>query len=302
MKSRSFDVFSSVKENADEHRRRAEIIEDYLYKELARAAFYEMPEPERAFFSSTVRDEDAVSALRLLAEPYCSPGIPGARFAKMFASVCEEAGALPRLYDIFPHVDETETYPPQSATAAYVTGGFADAAFAAFRDELLRSLHVELRPHHSERVSGACDCVLDGDADCAIIPVGSSRDGELRSFYRMIDAHDLKLLATVRVAASSEEETRFALCGAYTGPIFSEPELFEFTVTGGSVSDITAAVIYHMHAVTSVCSYPSENGGFVHHFTVRAGGDLLPTLLYLNLCHKEHTVLGIYRNINEDRT
>ncbi len=297
MKNRSERVLASIAECADEQRRRAGIIEDYLFSELAREAFASLPDPAAVFSASTRRDEEAVAALRAAASPHSAPGVKGARFAALYAGLCRRARLLPELYDTLPHVEEPA--PPTVLTAAYVTGGFADAAFAAFRDELSRAFRVMLRPHHSERVSGACDCVLDGEADYAVIPVRSSRDGVLRPFYHMIDSHDLKLLAAASVGgAGGEGRTCFALCGADAGPLFPVPELFEFTVAGeGVIPDVAAALVAHGHAPLSVVSYPSEDGGLRHHFTSRVGGDLRPTLLYLNLYHS-YTVLGIYRDID----
>lgn len=280
---------------AEEHRRRARIVEAYCYRELAHASLAAVSEPSHIFLCSTERDEKSVRELLDATSGICRAGAAGAIFAKYCAELCAARGIEPTLRDMFPHPSEIEP-----TTVAYVTGGFTDPAFESFRDELSHILHISLRPHHAERVSNACDCVLDGDADFAIIPVWNSRDGHLRSFYRMIDGYDLKILSVTTVP-TEEGRTRFALCGADVSPLFPMPAFMEFSIAGdgeifGSVSD---AVAVHGHTVSEVISYPTGQGRTLYHFSVNAGGDLRPTLLYLNLFHPTHTVLGLYGNINE---
>lgn len=280
---------------AEEHRRRAGTVEAYYYRELAHAALAEVDDPTRVFMCSTARDEEAVSALLAPVSGLCRSGVSGAHFAKYCTVLCDSRGTSPTIADMFPRTSEDEP-----TTVAYVTGGFADSAFAHFRDEFSHLCHIALRPHHAARVHNACDCVLDGEADFAIIPVRNGRDGHLRAFYRMISDYDLKILSVAEVQ-TEDDKTCFALCGSDTSPLFPAPGYMEFSVTGGDgmISVMTEAINAHGHTVSAINSSPAPSGKTLFHFVVRAGGDLRPTLLYLNLFHPAHTVLGIYGNINE---
>ncbi len=272
-------------------RRRAGIIEEHYYKELARISLASCPDPAAAFIPFS-DGGDAASALLASAGGLCRPGVPGALFAKYCSALLDARGALPPIGDMFPSSgDENIT------TVAYVTGSAADAPFLSFADEFSARRHVRLRPHHAKHIAAACDCVLDGEADLAIVPIWNSRDGRLRSFYRMIDGYDLKILSVVETAAD-DIRTVYALCGSDLHPLYKSPAAMEFSVRGqtGLISTLTDGVAVHGHAVSEITSYPTEKGQTVFHFIISVGGDLRPTVLYLGLFHPGHTVLGIYGN------
>lgn len=280
---------------AGEHRRRADVVEAYYYKELACTALAATASPERVFMCSTARDEGAVAELLTPVLGICREGASGAKFARYCVMLCDARGISPSLSDMFPHTEEGDP-----TTVAYVTGGFGDVAFGNFRDEFARLYRTTLRPHHAAQVHSACDCVLDGEADFAIVPVRNSRDGYLRAFYRIIGEYDLKILSVSEVR-SEDDKTYFALCGSDTSPLFPVPAHMEFSVRGGGgmIAAVTEAVGVHGHTVSAINSFPDTNGKSVFHFVVRSGGDLRPTLLYLNLFHPTHTVLGLYGDINK---
>ena len=280
--------------SAAEHRRRADTISALYYKELAHIAMSAVRDPASVFSCSADRDEDDIRELLLTQNGICDAGLTGALFAKYYTELCSSRGIIPELADMFRHTVKTEP-----ASAAYVTGGFADAAFDALREELAAVAHVTLRPYHAERAGSACDCVLDGKTDFAIIPLWNDRDGNLRSFYRMIGEFDLKILSVTTVP-TDEGRTRFALCGAEANPLYSSPAYMEISLIGHDsiISDISDASRAHGHTVTEISTSPSEGGPLVR-FTIRAGGDLRPTLLYLNLFHPAHTMIGLYCSTNE---
>lgn len=289
-------ILSSIGE-ADEYRRRADTVDALYCKELAHLALSAVSDPSAVFACLTGRDDTALSQTLSVSAGICRQGITGALFAKAFTDVCRARGLLPSVSEMFPHNGDSEP-----TTVALVTGGYADSALSYFRDEYKELTHTLLRPHHSDRVQNACDCVLDGDADFAIVPVRNDRDGLLRSFYRMLESFDLKILSVTSVE-TEEGRTRFALCGTDAAPLFPSPAYMEFSASGddGFISDIADAVRLHGHSLIDVTLSPNGSEENRSHFTVRSGGDLRPTLLYLNLFHPSHNIIGVYGNTEDHK-
>lgn len=283
---------------ADDHLRRADVIRENYYKELARLSLSFVRDRRALFSCLTDRDKNAISELMTIpngaASGLCMPGATGALFARYCTALCERENVLPQLSEMFPRTDDGEP-----TTAALVTGGFADLAFSNFREELAQNSKIALRPHHADRVQNACDSVLDGEADFAIIPIWNDRDGRLRSFYRMMDDFDLKILSVTTVA-TEDGRTRFALCGVGASPLFPAPAYLEFSAPGKALlpEEIGEAMRTLGHTVTDASASPS-GGGTVYHFAVSAGGDLRSALLYLNIFDPNFSVVGLYGNLYE---
>lgn len=275
---------------AEGYRRRAEVIDRHYYKELAHLSLGEVSDPRALFSCLTERDEASVSMLTSHISGICREGVTGAMFAEACADICRANGVLPSLGEMLPHAEDSEP-----TTAALVTGGYADNAFASFREEYSRIRHTLLRPHHADRIQSACDCVLDGEADFAVIPVWNDRDGRLRSFYAMIDSFDLKILSVTNVP-TGDGRTRFALCGSDAGPLYASPEYMEFSVPDreGIAADVADAVRAHGHLPVDMSSSPNGRGESRLNMTVKASGDIRPALLYLNLFHPDYNITGIY--------
>ena len=290
---KSFAAIASALSEADGHRRRADVIEANYYKELARLALAACPDPTAAFFPAQ-DGASATSALLDEAGGICQPGASGALFAGYCVSILEKRGALPPLSAMLPPVWEDEV-----TKVAYVTGSAADDTFSAFADEFasLYPRRMRLRPRHAEHIAAACDCVLDGEADLAIIPVWNNRDGRLRSFYRMISGYELKILSVAETSAE-DNRTVYALCGTELCALYRAPAVMEFSVRGqaGLIRTVTDAVAAQGHTISEVSSYPTPKAENVFHFILKAGGDLRQTVLYLSLFHPDSTVFGIYGN------
>lgn len=290
---RTITAIASALGEAADHRRRAGVIEANYYKELARAALAACPDPAAAFVPDA-DGGDAAAALLASAGGLAAPGLTGALFTEYCAALLAQRGSLPPLGDMF-----GAEPPPELSTVAYVTGSSADAPFRAFRESFSR-YRISLRQHHAEHIAAACDCVIDGDADLAIVPIWNDLHGRLRTFYRMIDDHDLSVIS-VAEAVNEGIRTRFALCGSGLFPL-GTPDTMEFSVRAQAslIPTLASAVAAHGHTVSEITSYPAPKGQTVFHFVISAGGDLRPTLLYLALFHPERTVLGIYGDGGDD--
>ncbi len=290
--NRAIGTISAALAEADEHRRRAGVIEANYYKELARASVAVCSDPAAAFVPGSDGGK-AASSMLAAAGGIPRPGRTGA----LYAGYCAALLPLPALGIIF-----GAEPPPELSTVAYVTGSSADASFRTFK-EIFSRYRIELRPHHADQIAAACDCVLDGDADLAIVPVWNDRMGRLRTFYRMIEDYDLSVISVTEAAAEGVR-TRFAMCGGGLYPLEGAPETMEFSVRcrAEHIPALTEAITVHGHTVSEITSYPSQKGTAqtAFHFVINAGGDLRPTLLYLGLFHPDRTVLGIYGSCGGD--
>lgn len=92
---------------------------------------------------------------------------------------------------------------------AYLQNAYADAAFRRF-SEVLDSPSVT----YPGDFTSVCEEVYYGRAELCMLPLDSSRDAKLISFYRLIDKYELKIILSCDVAsADGGVTTRYALLG-----------------------------------------------------------------------------------------
>ena len=69
---------------------------------------------------------------------------------------------------------------------------------------------------------------------------------------------------------------------------------FSSKTDGTGASKLAEAMAALGHTVTEITSFPDSDGKSVYHFAVDLGGDARATLLYLDLFHPDHRVIGLY--------
>ncbi len=286
MNASDIDIISLGLADALEEHSRSETVKRGYIKEAARIAVSEEPELIGELFAADGYEAATPSALLSSLMKLVGDGDGGGLLAKYISEVFESRFGRIALSASFPDATDTDR------SAAFVSGSGADAAYEIF------ARRFGLSAVHTGRISAACDAVLDGDAGYCILPVVSSKDGRLRSFYRMIDVYGLKISATVTVE-SAESTMRYALCGKNSAPVFSTPSGIELSVpcNGKSASSLIRAAEALGHTLSEVSSYPSERDGEVFSFTFSVGGEYNPFFLYLNLFFPHFTLTGIYSDI-----
>lgn len=99
-----------------------------------------------------------------------------------------------------------------SHNIAYVKNHFTDSAYLAFSKGLSCSCSF------FNSFDSACQDVLSGESEFCILPIETSHDGKLFSFYAMIDRYELKILSTHTVKHQDASKfTKFALLGRSIG-------------------------------------------------------------------------------------
>lgn len=282
-------IAQGLRDASDELYREKTVRRGYL-KELARLSLRNIGGDYGELFSVGTEPSGAVSAVLDEVKKLAGRGESGAIYALYASELYEKlCGKLPS------DITHAEAEEEPILCAAFVSGSGADAAFEIFRRKL------GLSPLHAERISGACDAVLDGDAGYCILPLKSGRDGRLRSFYRMMDVYDLKISAA-SVAGTDENTTRYALCSRSAKPLSPSPTHMELSspANGAEALAIAEAARTMGHELFELSSSPSEHGGEVYSFTFALRGDYRPLILYLNIFHPRYTLTGLYNMIYDN--
>lgn len=288
MKASDTDIIARGLTDASEEFSRSETVKKGYIKELARLTVLDEGETLGEFFSADGCGAAADLSTLKTATSLLGNGASGGIFARFLAEVYENRFGEVKSAALFPESD------PVPASASFVSGSGADAAFDAF------ARHFRLSAVHTGRISAACDAVLDGDAGYCILPVVSGTDGRLRSFYRMIDVYGLKISATVTVE-SAENVMRYALCKRNSLPLSPAPSRMEFSVPcdGKTALSLAKAAEALGHGLYEISSSPSERDGEIFSFTFILGGSFKAFILYLNLFHPRFTLTGLYDAVTE---
>ena len=185
----------------------------------------------------------------------------------------------------------------------YQRNSYADEAYLCF-SKLLTSP----RSDYAKSFGEACESVYNRECEYCILPIESSFDGQLTSFWRLIARYGLKLTAICDVSVAKQNQTtRFALLRATPiAPLDTHREnlFFSCTIPYAQKND-TASLLYaaqccgltlfKIHSEDPF--FATDEAGAVR-LTFRADeGDLTAFLLYLFLEHPTHTLIGFYPHL-----
>ena len=190
---------------------------------------------------------------------------------------------------------------------AYLKNSYNDAAYIAFADHL-----DSPKSYYAQSVSEICEAVNGGHCEFCILPIETSNEGKLLSFYRSIIKWGLKInLVYDMQSRSGDEYTRYALLSrdVYSGIKASnarnKEQYFDFLVTakdGLSISEITMAAELCSLDVASIDTIKatSERGKPEGYFCLSLKiykGDFNTFLSYLAVDCPDFIPLGIYTRI-----
>ena len=184
---------------------------------------------------------------------------------------------------------------------AYVKNNFTDSAYLAFSDS-----SDEFRCAYFESFDAICEDVHSGESEFCILPIETSSDGKLLSFYSMIDRYEFKIVSTCTVEHKDGSRfTKFALIGrsiALSEDSIKKGTKLELRI---SRSSSTESPLYEILRAAEACnmklfridSLPlSYNDSMLSHYAVFDvyGSDLKAFITYLALEHPQCYALGIY--------
>lgn len=211
-----------------------------------------------------------------------------------------------RKVSIYDFLDEpSEQVPSESkGKISYFKNSYADEAFIVFNEKF-----GDLRSSYAESFARACENVYDGTCEYCILPIESSKDGKLSTFYSLIDKYELKIEAVCDIEFNdTDHSTSFALLKKSIRNMWSDSMsnmFFEirFTVdqqSKMSLADILTAAEYCSMRIIKIDSVPLpySDKEFSHYIVFGIdSAELVPFLLYL-LIDAQHCIpIGIYKKI-----
>ncbi|MBQ9748149.1 MAG: hypothetical protein IJV98_05130 [Clostridia bacterium] len=160
---------------------------------------------------------------------------------------------------------------------------------------------------YENNFQNACEAVMGGEAAYAIIPIYSTADGRLNSFYRMIEQHELCIVLSCDIESDDGESvTTFALVHRDRICIGAGAPRFECKITLddlSSLSDITEAAYYFGAGIVSIEALPMMFSGRAGTFSIifdLSSADADGLLCYLALEYPQMSALGVYAAVPQD--
>ena len=228
------------------------------------------------------------------------------RFFKYYlCGILAERTSLASFADLLPFIcGEPAAFPTGAErTVAFLRNGQAMRAFECFA-RLLDGVSAV----YENNFLNACESVYTERATFAIIPIRSTADGRLNSFYRQIEKYSLSIVMTCDVDSDDgENTTTFAL--VYKDFLFKEAEgeaVYECKITFDDlnlIADIADAAAYYGAALYSVEALPLPFSGRTNAFSLVFGlrdADYKGLFSYLALEYPQTAAIGIYRKLTSD--
>ena len=201
--------------------------------------------------------------------------------------------------------------PPPRFTAfsaeriAYIKNSYNDTAYMQFS-----SLFKSPKASYFTNVTDVCDSVYKGDCEYCILPVETSADGKLLSFYELIFKYNFKI-ASVYDLHSNDGYTRYALLskrlGAQSSTIKTKTRnrYFEFAISSGDnvkIEDVLCAAEFCLLKLRRIDTLSMHRGGndketyFCPIFRAD-GADLQTFLPFLAIDCPDFIPIGLYTQI-----
>jgi len=162
---------------------------------------------------------------------------------------------------------------------------------------------------YEDNFQNACESVYTGQATYAIIPVSSTADGRLNSFYRQMEKYDLNIVLSCDIDSDDgENSTTFVL--VYRDRLYIKTEgipLYECKITFErltDIADIADAAAYFGATVESCEALPLMFSGRANAFDIVFGlkhADFGGLFTYLALEYPQTAAVGIYDRTEKGR-
>ena len=225
------------------------------------------------------------------------------RFFKYYlCKVLAENTALKTLDNLLPFVCASPVEFPKGGerTVAFLRNGQALRAFERFA-KLLDGVSAV----YENNFLSACESVYTGHATFAIIPIRSTADGRLNSFYRQIERYELSIVMTCDVDSDDgENTTTFAL--VYKDFLFAEMEgdpIYECKITFDDldmIADIADAASYYGAELCTMEALPVLFSGRTDAFSIALDlscANVAGLFCYLALEYPQTAAIGFYRRL-----
>jgi len=307
LKRTSLSMSGAMEKSFAHLREQANVIESQICRQLGQKdvlrAVLSLDDAARIYRESFLydRDEALFGQINGEQEPYFKRSKK--RFFKYYlCGVLAEKTSLSALSDLIPFVCETPSDFPKGGerTVAFLRNGQALRAFERFARRLDGVSAV-----YENNFLSACESVYTGHATFAIIPIRSTADGRLNSFYRQIEKYELSIVMTCDIDSDDgENTTTFAL--VYKDFLFAETDgepVYECKITFDElemIADIADAAAYYGARLYAVEALPVLFSGRADSFSITLGldgADIGGLFCYLALEYPQTAAIGLYRRL-----
>lgn len=196
-----------------------------------------------------------------------------------------------------------------SCKIAYFRNAYADAAFRIFSDVIDNPSAV-----YASDFSAVCEEVYYGRCDMCMLPLDSSKDAKLVSFYRLIDKYELNIVYSCDVTTpDGSVTTRYALlkrgmavpesskldnensCFFELGVTLDGNDVFEAVLSAANIFGLT---LYRADSIPITYG----EGKFACDLIFKIGNarGLNAFVLYLGLVIPQYEPIGIYPHIRSE--
>ena len=206
-------------------------------------------------------------------------------FTELVPLICGETAEMPNA---------------KEKTIAFLRNGQAMRAFECFAKPLGGVSAV-----YESNFMSACESVYTGHVTYAIIPIFSTSDGRLNSFYRQIEKYELSIVMTCEIDSDDgENTTTFAL--VYKDrlyPINAGDPLYECKINLDDLNmlaDLADAAAYFGAELESAEALPTAFSGRNNTFALIFGlknANLSGFFTYLALEYPQTATVGIYTKL-----
>ena len=187
---------------------------------------------------------------------------------------------------------------------SFVKNKYNDIAFEEFSHAVINA-----KPDYASSFKESCESVYDGRCEFCILPVTSTSDGRLMSFYALIDRYELKICDYTDIEDDTSGSFRYALLARSC----KEPNekkapkqkyIFEFSISAEN-TDFILELLLASNALgaelLSVDSIPVEYAlstqRFFFTFSISAS-ELIALRAFVATKNQSYTPIGIYKKKN----
>ncbi len=185
---------------------------------------------------------------------------------------------------------------------AYLKNAYADDAFRRFSE-----VFEEPTVTYAADFTAVCEEVYYGRADMCILPLDSSRDAKLISFYRLIGKYELRIVMSCDVSSGDGVMTRYALLRK-SAFLPSEKQdkkgelFFEFSFVpdeSSALCDVLTAAADCGLKLYKVDALPLTytDSEFLYDVILRCPETPEVFALYMSLAVPQYELLGVYRHM-----
>lgn len=247
------------------------------------------------------REESFFADVNQKEEPYFKRAL--SRFFRYYlCDAIAKKGGERKLEELIPLVcgEFAEMPKTKEKTVAFLRNGQAMRAFECFAKSLGGVSAV-----YENNFPGACEAVYTNHATYAIIPIFSTSDGRLNSFYRQIEKYELSIIMTCEVDSDDgENTTTFALVYKDRLHIDADGEAFYECKINlddlNMLADIADAAAYFGARLDSAEALPMAFSGRNNTFALIFGlknANLIGFFTYLALEYPQTATVGIYTKL-----